>query len=195
MRRLGGAWEASDEALLAGLGTGDQASAAVFVRRFQTRVYGVASAIIGDGPNAAEVAQEAFLRAWRHAAAYDPRRGSVATWLLAITRNLSIDRLRMTNARPSEIYDAALLAEIPSTGAGPEDSAVVEDEAGRVQQALAGLTAELRRALVLASFAGYTAQDIADREGIPLGTAKTRIRTALGRVRLALVESGDRDRG
>lgn len=177
------------------MGTGDPASASVFVRRFQSRVYGAAAAIVGDGPNAAEVAQEAFLRAWRHAGAYDPRRGSVATWLLSITRNLAIDRIRMARSRPSEVFDLTAISERPSAAAGPEDAAVVADEAGRVGELVGQLSAELRRALLLASIAGYTAQDVADHEDIPLGTAKTRIRTALGRVRRAIQESEERDHG
>ncbi len=180
------AWDASDEALLAGLGTGDPGSASVFVRRFQSRVYGAAAAIVGEGPDAAEVSQEAFLKAWRHADAYDPRRGSVATWLLAITRNLSIDRIRMAKARPTEVFDVTSIATRPSLVAGPEDTAVVSDEARRVEGVVARLSVELRRALLLASVGGLTAQDVADREGIPLGTAKTRIRTALRRVRAEL---------
>lgn len=189
------AWDASDEAMLAGLGTGDPTSASVFVRRFQSRVHGVASAIVGDGPNAAEVSQEAFLRAWRHADAYDPRRGSVVTWLLAITRNLAIDRVRMARSRPSEVLDALALAERPSAAAGPEDVAVVVDEAGRVSDAVARLPEELRRALLLASVGGYTAKDVAEHENIPLGTAKTRIRTALRRVRDGLSQSEETNGG
>lgn len=193
--RPGPAWDASDEALLAGMGTGDPTSASVFVRRFQARVYGVASAIVGDGPNASEVSQEAFLRAWRNADSYDPRRGSVTTWLLAITRNLSIDRVRMARSRPNEVFDVTFIAEWPSVAAGPEDAAVVADEATLVEEAVAGLPATLRRALLLASVGGYTARDIADHEDIPLGTAKTRIRTALKRVRRTLQDSEEQSSG
>ncbi len=74
----------SDEALLAGYGSGDPASAAVFVRRFQARVYGLALTIVRDPAVAEEVAQETFARVWRHGGAYDARRGRVATWLLSI---------------------------------------------------------------------------------------------------------------
>ncbi len=188
-------WDASDEALLAGLGTGDPAAASVFVRRFQSRVYGAAAAIVGDGPTAAEVAQEAFLRAWRHADTYDVRRGSVAAWLLAITRNVSIDRIRMEKVRPSEIFDFASMIDRPSLSAGPEEAAVVADEARRVELALAELSPELTRALLLASVGGMSAQNVADHEGIPLGTAKTRIRTALRRVRTAFADATESDRG
>src|SRR3954454_15413703 len=81
----------SDEALLAGLASGDPDDAAAFVRRFQRRVYGLACTILHDDDLADDAAQEAFLRAWRHAVGYDPRRGRVAAWLLTIARNVAID--------------------------------------------------------------------------------------------------------
>ncbi len=70
-------WDASDEALLAGFATGEPTATAVFVRRFQRRLYGLALTIVVDEGEAENVAQEAFVRAWRHAGAYDARRGSV----------------------------------------------------------------------------------------------------------------------
>src|SRR3989442_14738100 len=83
-------WAVSDDALLAGLATGDSDAAAAFVQRFQRRVFGLAVTIVGDPRAAEDIAQEAFVRAWRHAGAYDPRRGTDATWLLTITHNLAI---------------------------------------------------------------------------------------------------------
>ena len=71
----------SDETLLAGLASGDGEAAAAFVRRFQSRVYGLAVTMLRDPDLAEEVAQETFVRAWRHAATYDARRGRVPTWL------------------------------------------------------------------------------------------------------------------
>ena len=82
----------SDETLLAGFAAGDSAAAAAFVRRFQRRVYGLVVTILDDTGAAEDVAQETFVRAWRHAAAYDSRRGLVSTWLLTIARNLALDR-------------------------------------------------------------------------------------------------------
>jgi RNA polymerase sigma-70 factor (ECF subfamily) len=93
-------WSPSDEALLAGLAAGDERAAATLVRRYQARVFGLALTMLGDPEAAEEVAQEAFLRAWRHAGAYDHRRGRVDTWLLSITRNLAIDRLRLRRTNP-----------------------------------------------------------------------------------------------
>src|SRR5260221_9749004 len=88
----------SDEALLAGLTFGDAEAGRVFIRRFQSRVFGLAQAVLRDPVLAEDVAQEAFLRAWKHGQSYDPRRGTVAAWLLRITRNLAIDALRLRRA-------------------------------------------------------------------------------------------------
>ncbi len=90
----------TDEALLAGLGRGDSGMGTIFVRRHQRRVYGLARSIVGDPTQAEEVAQEALIRAWRHAGSYDPRRGSVPTWVLTITRNLAVATLRRNGDPP-----------------------------------------------------------------------------------------------
>src|SRR4029453_10417420 len=96
---IGGVWNASDEALLAGFATGDPDAAGAFVRRFQHRVIGLATLITHDATDAEEVAQDAFVRAWRYAASYDPRRGSVPSWLLGIARNVAGDRVRAAGRR------------------------------------------------------------------------------------------------
>src|SRR5918997_800379 len=93
-------WSVSDEALVAGLATGDAGAATAFVRRFQARVYGLALTMVGDSAVAEEIAQETCTRAWRHAAGYDARRGRVSTWLLSIARNLAIDHLRAKRPQP-----------------------------------------------------------------------------------------------
>src|SRR5690242_878691 len=91
---------ASDEDLLAAMAAGDPAAAAAFVRRHQGRVYGLAVTIVGSGGLAEEVAQDAFVRCWRYGGAYDGRRGSVVSWMLAITRNAAIDALRSRTDQP-----------------------------------------------------------------------------------------------
>jgi RNA polymerase sigma-70 factor (ECF subfamily) len=188
-RRTYGVWSVSDDALLAGLGSGDADAAAAFVRRFQRRVFGLALAVASDAALAEDIAQEAFLRAWRHAAAYDPRRGTVTTWLLAITRNLAIDAIRLR--RPVAVDPESLLVlQVPSTTRSPEDAATINDDVARLRTALTDLPPEQRRALILAAFHGQTAREVGDTEGIPLGTAKTRIRTAMIRLRAALVSEG-----
>ncbi|HXW79876.1 MAG TPA: sigma factor, partial [Acidimicrobiales bacterium] len=84
----------SDDALLAGMAVGDERAGVAFVRRYQRRVYGLALSMVGDPVLAQDIAQEAFLRAWRHALVFDRRRASVGTWILTITRNLAVDALR-----------------------------------------------------------------------------------------------------
>jgi RNA polymerase sigma-70 factor (ECF subfamily) len=170
----------SDESLIAGLAGGDPGASNQFVRRFQARVFGLAVTILGDRSAAEEVAQEAMLRAWRHAGAYDPRRARVDTWLLAITRNLAIDHMRMQRSRPPGPADASAQESLLARpGGGPED----ETEIAAVRDSVAELPLPQRRALLLASLGGFTAAEIAEIEGVPLGTAKTRIRTALLKVR------------
>jgi RNA polymerase sigma-70 factor (ECF subfamily) len=179
----------SDEALLAGLGTGEADTGAAFVRRFQRRVFGLALSIVSDPGLAEDVAQEAMARAWRHAQAYDPRRGSVATWLLTITRNLAIDALRLRRAQPTD-PEALVALEVPSSAADPVEIATGKDDAGRIRAAVHRLPMDQRRALVLAAFHGRTAKEISESEDIPLGTAKTRIRSGLLKLRAMLVEQG-----
>ncbi len=179
----------SDEALLAGLATGDSSSATAFVRRFQARVFGLALTMVGDRAVAEEISQEAFTRAWRHAGAYDARRGRVATWLLSITRNLAIDHLRAKRTEPFDpdsIRDGedALWVTAERTGGGGGPAVTAE-----LREALGGLPVDQRRALLLASLFGYTAREIGKIESIPLGTAKTRIRSAMRK--LAAAEEAD----
>jgi len=178
--------EASDEALVAGMASGDDRATVAFVRRFQRRVYGMAIGVLADRAAAEDVAQEAMLRAWRHAPIFDPRRGSVENWVLTIARNLSIDALRARRSVPTdpdELVDLASATQVNSS----EDRAVHHADAVSLVGALAAIPLEQRRAVVLASLYGRTALEISDLEGIPLGTAKTRVRAGLAKLRLMLV--------
>ncbi len=175
----------SDEELLAGLADGDEVAAVEFVQRFDRRVFGLAVGIVGNAASADEVVQQTFERAWLRAASFDPRRGSVATWLLTIARNLSIDELR--RKRPEAVDPSLLEGGDPATSDAPAEAAVRGSEVAEVQAALRRLPDEQRRAVLLAALHGHTAGEIAALEGIPLGTAKTRIRSGLRRVRAALV--------
>jgi RNA polymerase sigma factor (sigma-70 family) len=178
-------WSASDEGLLAGVAAGDRDAAVAFVRRYQRRMYGLALTIVGEPALAEDLAQEAFVRVWRHAANYDSRRGSVATWVLTITRNLCIDALRLRRADP---VDPAALSALPLADQrmSPDDAASLGDEVARLRLAIGRLPADQQRALVLAVIGGRTAKEISEAEQIPLGTAKTRIRSAMHRLRADL---------
>jgi RNA polymerase sigma-70 factor (ECF subfamily) len=182
---------ASDEALLAGIATGDPDSARTFVRRYQQRVFGLALTILHDPQGAEDVAQEAFLRVWRHAAAFDARRGNVAPWVLTITRNAALDALRLRRAVPADPGVIVALGQ-PSSDRSPADLAEHEQDLDHVRRMLADLPVEQRDAVLLAAFHGQTAAEIAVREAIPLGTAKTRIRTGLRKLRAGLEEGAAR---
>ena len=111
-----------------------------------------------------------------------------AAWLSAITRNLAIDTMRVR--RPQPVDPDTLLARIGAGADNPEHLAVLDESATELRAALRRLPADQARAVVLAGIAGLSASQVAAREGIPLGTAKTRIRTAMQRLREALVPSG-----
>jgi RNA polymerase sigma factor (sigma-70 family) len=173
----------SDEALLAGLAAGQTDAATAFVRRYQARVYGLVITIVRDSGTAEDVAQETFLRAWRNAGTYDARRGRVATWLLTIARNAAIDAMRVR--RPEPLDPEIVASRLQTIGSAVDESAP-PDERERVRSALAELSEPQRRALFLAAFAGRTAREIGELEDAPVGTIKTRIRAAMGKVRDSL---------
>jgi RNA polymerase sigma-70 factor (ECF subfamily) len=172
----------SEDTLLAGMAAGDAEAAAAFVRRFQRAVFGLALTILGDRAAAEDVSQEVFVRAWRSAATFDARRGSVLSWLLGITRNAAIDVLRLRRAEP---VDPQALADRLQVQARPGDATGYGDRE-QVRRALADLSADQRRAIVLATYFGRTAREIAELDGIPLGTAKSRIRNGMFHLREAL---------
>jgi RNA polymerase sigma factor (sigma-70 family) len=173
----------SDEALLAGYATGDPRTAAAFVRRFQGRVYGLALTIVRQPAIAEEVAQETFVRVFRHAGNYDARKGRVSTWLLSIARNLSIDVTRMKRLDP--VDPEVIAAELSLTSQEPaaDEADLQPDERDQLRSAITDLPDDQRRALVLAAYMGRTAREISDLDEVPVGTIKTRIRTAMIKLR------------
>jgi RNA polymerase sigma-70 factor (ECF subfamily) len=173
-----------DEALLAGLATGDAEIAVAFVRRFQRKVFGVAIAVLGDVKLAEDVAQQTFERAWRHAQVYDTRRGSVQAWLATIAHNLAVDAARARRLIPVDPAELTTLIGVMTDT--PERQALARETADEVRTAIAALPLPQARALMMAGIYGMTAAQIAETEGIPLGTAKTRIRAAMGKLRLSL---------
>jgi len=181
----------SDEGLLASMAAGDPDAAAVFVRRYQARVFGLAYTIVGVAAVAEDVAQEVFVKAWRFAGAYDARRGAVATWLLAIARNAAVDAVRASRDRP---YDPSVLVDLVmarQSEPDPDPPGDRYEDRERVRAALRELPRDQAVAVVSAACYGLTAREIAERENIPLGTAKTRIRLGLARLRERLEVSDE----
>lgn len=170
-----------DETLLAGLGAGDADLSIAFVRRFQRQVFGVALTVTRDATAAEDVAQQAFEQAWRHAQVYDSRRGSVRAWLTTIAHNLAVDVIRARTSMPVDPEELpALLAAVSET---PERFAVAHDSAAELRRALGQLPAAQARAVAMAGIYGMTARQIAVAEGVPLGTAKTRVRDGMQKLR------------
>jgi RNA polymerase sigma-70 factor (ECF subfamily) len=176
----------SDEALLSGIAVGDDQAGLIFVRRYQRRLFGLAIGIVGDAGDAEDVAQEAFIRIFRHAQMFDARRGAVSTWALTITRNLAIDATRVRRGVPTDPEDRVFV-DLTSGHRAPDIAVMATESAARVRAAIADLPLEQRRAVVLAALYGRTAAEIADREGIALGTAKSRIRLGLAKLRQTVV--------
>jgi RNA polymerase sigma-70 factor (ECF subfamily) len=179
----------SDESLLAGLGSGDPDAAADFVRRYQHRVFGLTFSILRDRAAAEEAAQESFVRAWRHASTYDPRRGAVAGWLLTIARNVAINMLPTRRFDP---VDPEVLLALEAKRPHEDRIEAQAVDAELLREPLARLRQDQRRALVLAVFYGFTAREISELDGVPLGTVKTRIRSAMLKLRSQLRVSDDR---
>ncbi len=179
----------TDDALLTAVALGDTDAIAVFIRRFQSRVYGLAITITGDRALSEDIAQVTFERAWRHGATYDSRRAGVGTWLLTICRNLAIDAIRVRRPVPLDPWTIGeMLAHDPNDAqlSDPAESVIQSDHIARLRRALAALPVEQRRAVVLATIGGRTTTEIGLLEGVGVPTAKTRLRTGLLRLRAAL---------
>jgi RNA polymerase sigma-70 factor (ECF subfamily) len=176
-------WDVSDEALLAGYATGDADAAAVFVRRFERQMIGLAVMITRDPVDAEEVAQDAFVRAWRYAASHDPRRGSVRSWLLGIVRNVALDRVRVSSRRRELPVDQLTQEASSNTAPDAADTFGEREDAARVRESLQSLPAEQREALVAVTLYGLSAREVSEASNVPLGTVKTRIRLGLRRLR------------
>ncbi|WP_134768156.1 ECF RNA polymerase sigma factor SigK [Nocardioides sp. 1609] len=161
---------------------GDQQAFAQLYDATSARVYGLAVRVVRDPAQAEEVAQEAFLEVWRTASRFDSDRGSALSWLMTICHRKAVDRVRSAEAssRRDTSYNQHNQAIDHDTTA---DAAQASMEARRVRDALTGLTEVQREAIELAYFGGYTHTEVAGMLDLPVGTAKTRIRDGLIRLR------------
>ena len=169
-------------ALLNRSARGDRAAFADLYDATSRRVYGLVLRVVRDPAQAEEVAQDAYLEIWRTASRYDAARGSAVSWLLTIAHRKAVDRVRSAEAaarRDATYHHRNQGVDHDVTA----DLAHASLDARRVRAALAGLTEAQREAIQLAYFGGYTHTEVASLLGLPLGTAKTRIRDGLIRLR------------
>ncbi len=145
---------------------------------FAPRIFGLGMVILGNPSAAEDLVQDTMVKMWRNAERFDPARGSLETWVMRMARNLAIDAVRR-RVLESRHTDRSAAAEGPDPDPGPEHVAEVTDLVGRARAAMRSLSDEQRVALELAYFGGRTAAEVAQMEGVPLGTVKTRIRRAL----------------
>ena len=164
------------------MAAGDQSAMAELYDQTSALVFSLALRIVADHGAAEEVLLDVYAQAWHRAAAYQPSRGTPSAWLLNLTRCRAIDRLR-AGRRAHTTEQLASAAEVAADAPSPEALSAAAEHCRLVRQALATLSAELREVIDLAYFGGLSHSEIADQLGQPLGTVKTRIRTAMMRLR------------
>ncbi len=169
-----------DRELVARLRRHDQPALAELYDRYSGLVYSVALRVVKQPDLAEDVLQEVFLRLWQAPERFEENRGALASWLTVVTRNRGIDAMR--KQKPQEdIADLSLASD-----QNVEDEARQAQLRTRVEGVLGTLSSDQRRAAELALFEGMTQTEIAAQTGAPLGTVKSRLRTALQTVRKAL---------
>ena len=166
----------TDEQLLQSVGARDADAFELLYKRYSRAVLGIALRRLGDRGRAEDAVQETFAAIWRAAKTYRPERGSAAPWLFAVARNSIADRGRARREPPAEAPDA------PSQEAGPDEQAELSWLSWRVHTALQTLPGQERELIELAYWSGLSQSEIASLVGIPLGTVKTRTRSALARL-------------
>jgi RNA polymerase sigma-70 factor (ECF subfamily) len=170
----------------------DQHAARVLYDRFASRIYGLGIVMLGDDRAAEDLVQDTFVKLWRSAVRFDPARGRLETWVLLAARSLAIDAIRR-RVSESRALQATHEPGDADPSPGPDELAVVADLGARARRAMACLSPEQRAALELAYFGGRTTAEVAALEGIPHGTAKTRIHAALIRLREEMAREADHD--
>ena len=151
--------------------------------QYSTMVYSVALRVLRDSAAAEDVMQEVFLKLWQQPETFADHRGSLCGWLAVVTRNRAIDRIR--GSRRFENVEDLQLANAVDMGTEAERNMML----GKVRVVLETMTPDQRQAIEMAFFEGRTHTEIAERTGQPLGTVKTRIRSALISIRKALEAS------
>jgi RNA polymerase sigma-70 factor, ECF subfamily len=154
--------------------------------RYSKLVYSTAAQVLNNIEEAEEVTQETFLRLWQRSEIYQPKRGSLSGFLFTMARSRSLDRLRSRQARQQKIQRIQTFSDCVSDYNPPLEFVTVEERSNLVRAALQQLSQDDRQLLETAYYEGLSQSEIAKRDGIPLGTVKSRARQALKKLRAAL---------
>jgi RNA polymerase sigma-70 factor (ECF subfamily) len=188
-----GAGSTAEGELLRRIGSGDADAIGELYDRYAAILFPLALRILRDRAEAEDVVHDAFVTVSDRAGQYSSERGSVGAWLVTLVRNLSIDRTRRRDRRGSLTRDIVAYEPVAPVES-PEDLTADAAERARVRRALASLPDAQRATLEVAFFDGLTYSEIAAREGVPLGTIKSRAARAIASLREAL-ERGERGGG
>lgn len=174
--------------LPARMAAGDREALAALYDQTKGRVFGLALRVVGDPMVAEEITLDAYTQVWREAARFDRGRASALGWLLMITRSRAVDYVRSKagRARQQEQEWDPVTHDSGDDAENPLEALETATTAETVRGAVAGLDEKKREAIELAFFGGLTHAEISDRLGAPLGTVKTRIRSALTELRTAI---------
>ena len=164
----------------------DQSALSSLYDETNSYVHGVVWSIVRDSGDAEEVTLDVYTQVWRSAGAYASERGSAATWLIALARNKAIDRIRSKGGRMRHEEPLLETARFEVRDSSPEESAFASERRRKIGAALLKLNADQRRVVELAFFSGLTHTELAEKLGQPLGTVKSRLRTAMTILREAL---------
>jgi RNA polymerase sigma-70 factor (ECF subfamily) len=159
-------------------------------RDLEASVHGLVLRIVRDEKAAEEATVEVFERLWARAASYDPARGRVLAWVLAIARSVALETLRTRRREAGRALDLEEALDVPAPTPGPAALSTRGETAVRVDEALRALPREQERVLRAAFFGGLSYREVAETLGQPVGTVKTRIRSGLAALRAALAPEG-----
>ncbi|HSP60021.1 MAG TPA: ECF RNA polymerase sigma factor SigK [Ornithinimicrobium sp.] len=160
----------------------DQPAFADLYDAVAARVHGLALRVLRNPTMAEDVTQEVFLQVWREAAGFDPARGSALAWLMTLAHRRAVDRVRSEEAQSARLHRyESLQTTVPFDSTA--EAGELRWEAARVRRAIDTVGEPHRTTLILAYFEGLTHREVAERTQVPLGTAKTRIRDGLRKMR------------
>ena len=183
---------ATPDELLVRAGKGDREAFALLYDQVAATVYGLARRVVRDPQMAQDVAQEAFVEVWRQAPRFDPTRGKAISWIATVAHRRAIDRVRSEESRHMRENVSGSARDTITGGDEALAGVLAAERHEELSSALAGLTESQRQVIQLSFYDGHTYREVADLLGIPVGTAKTRIRDGLIKLRDVLASSGDR---